>query len=120
MTSVAVILEDIRRRGTRGTTTEEASYRINVQSSSYTGRRSELHRRGALERLAEKRDGQHVYVLPEFVDGRDVRPYTPHRGPAPAEVEGAVHVIEDWLDLDEPGPARDALRILIDYVRADL
>lgn len=120
MTSVATILEDIRRRGTRGTTTEEASYRINVQVNSYTGRRSELHRRGAVERLAEKRDGQHVYVLPEFVEGRDVRPYVPHRGPAPAEVEGAVHMVEEWLELDEPGPNRQALRTLIEYVRADL
>ena len=122
-TSVATILEDIRRRGARGTTTEEASYRLNVGLSSYTGRRSELHRRGVIERLTEKRDGQHVYVLPDNVEGRPTRPYTPHRGPAGPEVEQAVHDVEHWVLMgDNPIPDEilGALSVLLDHAKADI
>lgn len=34
-----------------------------------------LHRRGAVARLTERRNRQQVYVLPEFVKGRDESPY---------------------------------------------
>lgn len=122
-TNVSAIVEDIRRRGTRGTTTEEASYRLNVGLSSYTGRRSELHRRGVIERLEEKRDGQHVYVIPDHVEGRPTRPYTPHRGPAGPEVEEAVHDVEHWVlmgDTHIPDSVLAALTALLDYVKKDI
>lgn len=122
VTNVSTILSDIARRGVRGTTTEEASYRLSVGLSSYTGRRSELHRRGVIERLAEMRDGQHVYVMPEFVNGRETYPYVPHRpGPGP-EVESAVHQLDAWLNWADDGerPDVDSIRIIIDYIKEDL
>lgn len=121
VTSVATILADIARRGTVGTTAEEASYRLSVQPSSYTGRRTELHRRGAIERLAERRGGQHVYVMPEHVGGRDLAPYVPHRPPPGPEVESAVEHLETWLAVDDDGrPDRDALSVIIDYIKGEL
>lgn len=122
-TSVSKIVEDIRRRGTRGTTAEEASYRLNVGPSSYTGRRSELHRRGIIERLEEKRDGQAVYVMPDHIEGRTTRPYRPHRGPAGPEVEEAVHDVEHWMligDSHIPDSVLGALTALLDYVKKDI
>jgi len=121
ITTVATILSDIARRGARGTTTEEASYRLSVAVSSYTGRRTELHQRGVIERLAEKRDGQHVYVMPDFVNGRETAPYVPHRPGPGIEVESAVDQLEHWLEMDDGGrPDLNALRTLIDYVKGDL
>lgn len=40
---------------------------------------SNLHQKGIICRLMEKRDGCRVYVLPEFVNGRDWEPYQKRR-----------------------------------------
>lgn len=40
-----------------------------------SGLLSVLHKVGKLERLAETRDRCHVYVLPEFVNGRETQPH---------------------------------------------
>lgn len=122
ITNVAIIVEDIRRRGVRGTTTEEASYRLNVAVNSYTGRRSELLKRGVIERLAEKRGGQHVYVMPDHVEGRETAPYVPHHRPAGPVIEAALDEVEHWHqigDSDMPDTVANALQIIIEYVRAD-
>lgn len=38
-----------------------------------------LHKRGVIARLAERRGRSQVYVLPEYVEGRETRPYLPNR-----------------------------------------
>lgn len=38
-----------------------------------------LHVAGRIVRLAEKRDRCHIYVLPQYADGREVSPYTPNK-----------------------------------------
>jgi hypothetical protein len=38
-----------------------------------------LHKEGRLVRLVERRDRSHVYVLPEFVAGRETLPFRPNR-----------------------------------------
>jgi hypothetical protein len=39
-----------------------------------------LHKEGRLVALAERRDGHHVYVLPEHVNGRETWPGYRHKG----------------------------------------
>lgn len=123
ITNVAIIVEDIRRRGTRGTTTEEASYRLNVAVNSYTGRRAELFKRGVLAKLAETRNGQHVYVMPDHVEDRETVPYEPHRKPVPQVVEAALDDVDHYFFQtgvsDIPDTVGNALKIIIEYVRAD-
>jgi hypothetical protein len=121
VTNVDTILADMTRRGARGTTTEEASYRLSVQVNSYTGRRAELHRRGVVERLAEKRDGQHVYVMPEFVDGRPIAPFVPHRTAAPIWLHDAVDHLDEWLTYaDVDADVKRSISSLIEYAKEDL
>lgn len=36
-----------------------------------------LHRAGHVARLKERRNGQEVYILPDFVEGRELSPYNP-------------------------------------------
>lgn len=42
---------------------------------SSSGLLSTLHSRGLIVALTETREGQTVYVLPEYVNGRETRPY---------------------------------------------
>jgi hypothetical protein len=39
---------------------------------------SVLHKSGYVSRLTEKRDGQKVYVLPKYVEGRETEPVGKH------------------------------------------
>lgn len=83
-----------------GATCHEAEAFTGVSHESYTGARTNLHRRGDVARLAEQRDRRHVYVLPEHIHGRDTVPYKanrprePERLPEP--VARAVEAIEAW------------------------
>lgn len=74
------------QQGTRGVTASELREK---DGSLHHGRVSSaltnLHRAGRLIRLAEIRNHCHVYVLPEHVAGRDVKPYRPSRKPIDAE-----------------------------------
>jgi hypothetical protein len=76
-----------------------------------------------IERLEEKRDGQHVYVMPDHVEDRPVRPYKPHRGPAGPELEEAALAVEHWAlmgDNQIPDEVLAALHTLLTYVRKDI
>lgn len=58
-----------------GMTTGEVERVHKVGHGQASGALTLLHRRGAVVRLAERRNRQHVYVLPEHVNGRDQSPY---------------------------------------------
>lgn len=56
----------------------------------------EMHAKGEVACLAEKVDGLYVYVLPQFVDGRETRPYKRKNVP----VGDLTYLIEqqgDWV-----------------------
>lgn len=49
-----------------------------MHHGSVSGALSNLHMRGKIERLEVKRDGCHIYVLPQYVDGRNRSAFRPH------------------------------------------
>lgn len=59
----------------QGMTTGEVERVHKVGHGQASGALTLLHRRGAVVRLAERRNRQHVYVLPEFVYDREQSPY---------------------------------------------
>lgn len=86
-----------------------------------------LHRVGKLCRLSEKRDRCHIYVLPEYVNGRQTDSYgVPHR--ADKETLAAADMVDAWLhrhdensalfDADfAPEPLDVAMQRLVNYAQ---
>lgn len=77
---------------------------------------SVLHKDGRLARLAESRNRCRVYVLPEYVDGRDTEPHgSANRPPARfvLDAEAVTAALADaGLEGREAARARNALRAL--------
>lgn len=121
-----LILGDLQRRGFLGSTCHEAEARLGISHESYTGARTNLHRRGDVMRLTERRDRRHVYVLPEFRSSREVSPFRPnhgHRSTDPSVLAAADRVsawvarVEDTgMLVDAPGDYDD-LRLLIHHAK---
>lgn len=88
MKSVYEHLEDL---GHVGATCEEIENFFEIGHGAASGALTRLHRGEYVERLAETRGGQEVYVLPSEVRGREVSPYRPNaayredRKPMPLE-----------------------------------
>lgn len=95
MKSVYEHLEDL---GHVGATCEEVENFFEIGHGAASGALTRLHRGEYVERLAETRGGQEVYVLPSEVRDREVSPYRPNaayredRRPMPLEgSEDAAH-----------------------------
>lgn len=69
------VLAYLHFRGHHGATWREAGEVLHVHHGSVSGALSNLHKVGRIVRLAETRNRCKVYVLDEFVDGRDTEPY---------------------------------------------
>jgi hypothetical protein len=65
----------LHSRRAYGATWKELATRHGWHHGQASGVLSVLHKEGWISRLAERRDRCFVYVLPEFVDGRDVQPH---------------------------------------------
>lgn len=67
----------IAQSGEKGLTVGELreKHGARYHHGSSSGLLSTLHSRGLIVALAEPREGQTVYTLPEFVAGRETRPY---------------------------------------------
>lgn len=52
-----------------------------------TGSLTSLHKAGKVQRLKNQRNSASVYVLPQFVKGRDTSPYRPNRNSRQAYAE---------------------------------
>lgn len=121
-----VILADLQSRGYLGTTCHEAEARLGISHESYTGARTNLHRRGDVVRLAERRERRHVYVLPEFRSTREAVPFRPNRGTKSTDptVLAAADRVSAWIGMVEDtgmlvtAPADyDDLRLLIHHAK---
>ena len=64
-----------QQAGTRGITVAELREKTGgLHHGRVSSATTKMHIAGKLVRLAERRGNSHVYVAPEFVDDRDVRP----------------------------------------------
>lgn len=71
----AETLSYLRQVGAQGMTVTELRHGTGWHHGKASGLLSVLHKVGRVERLAEKRGRCHVYVLPEYVNGRDTQPH---------------------------------------------
>lgn len=80
-------------------------------SSSLTN----LHKDDRIVRLSECRNQSHVYVLPEFVNGREVLPFRSQRSFLPIDNLGARRAAVDYIRAhqgsDDPGERALALHL---------
>lgn len=74
------VLAVVERNKSLGNTQREVSSTLGLGHGSASGALTRLHRADRLARLAQKRNGQYVYVTPQWVGGRPLSNYTPHKG----------------------------------------
>lgn len=70
----------LNEQGARGVTWQELGAALGVHHGSSSNVLSVLHKEGRIARLSEKRDRCKVYVLPDFVCGRDTEQPRARRG----------------------------------------
>lgn len=80
------------QRGRRGVTVVELRENdTSLHHGRISGALTNLHKAGRLAALRERRGHAGVYVLPEYVEGREVRPYRPNRqAPDPQVIVGVL------------------------------
>lgn len=100
-------------RGAIGCTAAEVEDHFLVGHGRASSALSHLHRAGHIRRIKERRQRHEVYVLPEYVDGREESPYRPR---IPAAKRPGDYTREEMLDLLRragfPKTAEDKLYIL--------
>lgn len=74
------VLALVRRRGYGGLTVHEGEVTLDRGHGAVSGALTRLHRSGKIVRITERRFGQEVYVLPEYVHHREEAPYRPQVG----------------------------------------
>lgn len=73
---MAIVLEEVRSFGAHGLTSAELRKRIaGEHHGRITSALTKLHIAGALAALRDRRDNCGVYVVPEYVLGRETRSY---------------------------------------------
>lgn len=99
-------LQFAQEQGERGVTARELGDHLGTHHGSASGALSNLHRKGELLRLTERRGGQSVYVLPAHQQGR---PLVPPRINASSLTGAERAMIESYRNRDkvEPEPERD-------------
>ncbi|QHB37053.1 hypothetical protein QDA00_gp50 [Microbacterium phage Matzah] len=117
------ILADLRDRGYIGSTCHEAEERLGISHESYSGARTNMHARGDIVRLAERRNRRHVYVLPEFRSTREEVPFKPSRPRVDAQTYAAAARLAAWASMTEgtgllvTAPDYDDIRALIAHTK---
>lgn len=72
-------LRDLRQRGEYGLTYKELNEIEGWEHGTSSGVLSDLHKVGKIERIRVRRHRCEVYVMPEFVAGRELSPFRPNR-----------------------------------------
>lgn len=72
------VIEYLKTRQHKGMTWKELADRTNWHHGTASGALSVLHKAGYITRLTERRDRCQIYVLPEYVDGRETQDYKPN------------------------------------------
>lgn len=90
------ILTLLEEAGPVGLTWGEVGRRLNQHHGQVTGALSSMHKAGLVAALrGGRREQSSVYVLPKYVNGRDVRPF---RGRPAAESQGRQAAMEETYE----------------------
>lgn len=95
-----------------GLTWKELAGLLNLHHGQASGVLSTLHKAGTIARLRNRRDRCHIYVLPKWIDEREVDEY--RRNVTRTEIREHLATIEEMLDERRYREARnfvDALRM---------
>lgn len=88
-----LVLHALSGAGRYGRTWRELADETGMHHGQASGTLTVLHKVGRVSRLSHKRDRCRVYVLPEYVDGRETEPYVPRV--APADVDEMQETIRE-------------------------
>ena len=67
----ALLVSDLKKAGEKGLTSREWGLMHDFEHQIYSSIPSNLHLGGAIVRLKQRRDRHQVYVLPEYINGRE-------------------------------------------------
>lgn len=112
-----LVVADLARHGIGGATYREVGSRLNLHHGQSSGVLSNLHKAGVIERLVEKRGRCHVYVLREFVNGRQTQP--PGRVARPGLGPVADQMAQVLRDISQRGFATSSTVQRIDHLLAE-
>lgn len=68
-------MSDLLFTGEQGLTSKEWGDIRNLEHQTYSSIPSVLHEGGFVERLSNRRGRHEIYVLPEYVNGRETKPH---------------------------------------------
>lgn len=101
------ILRSLARHREEGRTVGEIERELEVGHGAASGALTVLHKGGHITRVKERRNRQEVYVLPEYVDGREESPYRPNPARARlAEAEARIERAREVLERFKTAAAR--------------
>jgi hypothetical protein len=70
-----LFMSDLLFCGEQGMTSKEWGLIHNLEHQTYSSIPSVLHEGGFVERLSNRRGRHEIYVLPEYVNGRETKPH---------------------------------------------
>lgn len=88
------VYEMLRAAGRLGLTDREVQASLDIGHGASSGALTRLHREGLIVRLAERRQRNEIYVLPQFVRDRPTVPYRPNRASSIRGLEEAAAYTE--------------------------
>lgn len=117
--TTSIALDLLGRRRTRGVTISELASATHRTRSNASAILSTLHREGRIVRLAHRRRGQSVYVLPKYVDGRPRRGRNASTRSTTTSTSRRAFVDRTVVEhvADRPGLDLDAIAVVLDDVR---
>lgn len=95
----------LARAGATGLTVKEVRHDTGWHHGQASSMLSVLHKEGVIQRLSATRDRCKVYVLPEWLEGREIEPPGRTRGSQTvidAERERILARLDHWLLLSDP------------------
>lgn len=79
------IIEILRERRSAGATYREVGDELGEGHGSVSGSLSTMQQEGHITRLKQRRHRCEIYILEEFVNGREIAPYKPNKKGVPLE-----------------------------------
>lgn len=105
------VLRVLLTLGPKGITWQEAADRLGLHHGQASGALSGLHKMGYIVRLQETRRRCKVYVLPQFVGGREIERFRPNpkKYAQMPPVSESHFLIVEWLDRESKNPDQNSV-----------